>query len=77
MGDNEGVVDHILLPAPHDLDLAAALLGAPPPIDRSAPLSVDDGGRAEGLWVILCTGFLLHANTLGVHVTTRTVDHEE
>lgn len=77
MGDDEGVVDQVLLPAPHDLDMAAALLGAPPPIDRSALLSVNDGGRAEGFREVLGTGFVFHANRLGVDVTTGTVYHEE
>ena len=77
VGDDVGVVDQILLAAPYDLDLAAALLGAPPHVDRSVLLCVDDSGRAEGLRVVLGTAFLLHADRLGVEVTTGAVHHEE
>ena len=77
VGDDEGVVDEVLLTAPHDLHLATALLRASPHVHRSVLLSVNNSGRAEGFRVEFGAGFLLHADGLGVDVTTGTVYHEE
>ena len=72
-----GVVDEILLAAPHDLHLAAALLGAPPHVDRFVLLSVDDSGRAEGFGVELGAAFVFHTDRLGVHLTTGAMHHKQ